>query len=106
MSRTADHDLPYPALQTAQRLGRLVNVARRARAWTQEDLAAKADVSRITVVRAEKGDASLGLWLWLKLLWACDQLHRLDDLLDPAKDENGSALALDALPTRIQRSRT
>lgn len=104
-SKSTHHDLPYPAVQAATRLGHLVSVARRARAWTQEDLAAKADVSRATVVRAERGDSSLGLYLWLKLLWACDQLERLEEVLNPAQDKTGVALALEALPTRIHRSR-
>ena len=98
-------DLPFKAVVTAERLGKLVSTARRARAWTQDDLAAKADVSRISVARAESGDTRLALHLWLKMLWACDQLERLDEFLDPAKDETGATLAIQSLPTRVRRGK-
>jgi len=98
-------DLPFAAAQIAERLGELVSTARRARGWTQADLAAKAQVSDSTLYAAERGDARISLQHWLRLLWATDQLDRLAEAIDPAKDTPAVREMLSNLPRRVRRSR-
>ena len=104
MAQIDDLDLPFRVVQVTERLGQLVNVARRSRRWTQADLAAKAGCSVSTVASAERGDPRLAMYLWLKVLWATGQLERLDAALDPELDAEGVKDLQAQLPKRIRRS--
>jgi hypothetical protein len=42
---------------------------------------------------AEKGKACTGMGVYAALLWVFDLLARLEDLANPAKDEQGLTLA-------------
>ena len=42
---------------------------------------------------AEKGKASTGIGVYAALLWVYDLLEPLEDLANPAKDEQGLTLA-------------
>lgn len=99
-----DVDLPFQAVRVAERMGHLVSVARRSRRWTQADLAAKAGCGLSTVAAAERGDPRLGLQHWLKLLWATDQLQRIDAALPPELDDAGVKELHAHLPKRVRRS--
>ncbi|HSW14611.1 MAG TPA: helix-turn-helix domain-containing protein [Solimonas sp.] len=88
----------------AARMGHLVSVARRSRRWTQADLAAKAGCGLSTVAAAEKGDSRVALQHWLRLLWATDQLERIDEALPPELDNDGVKELHARLPKRVRRS--
>lgn len=103
MPRIKELDSPYPVVRAAQRFGELVNIARRARGWTQADLAAMSGISVSTLYAAEKGDARIALHAWLKLLWATGQLDRISEVLDPMKDESLRGDWLASLPRRVKQ---
>ncbi|MFP3606021.1 helix-turn-helix domain-containing protein [Paraburkholderia sp. SIMBA_053] len=58
-------------------------LARRAREWTQSDLASKMGTSVNTVVNIEKGRPSVGFGQVLTALWVLDLLGGLRDALRP-----------------------
>ncbi len=63
------------------RVGMRLRVARRARGWTLDDLAAKAEMSPSTLSRLESGKRQASLELLLPLTRALG--IRIDDLLEP-----------------------
>lgn len=77
--------------QTAAQLGDAVRRARLARNFTREDFAARARMSRITLIRIEKGDLSVGLSFWLSALEAAALLHLITAAANPTADITGVA---------------
>ena len=53
---------------------------------------------------AEKGKASTGIGVYAALLWVYDLLQPLNDLANPAKDEQGLTLASAKEKTRVRKS--
>jgi hypothetical protein len=54
---------------------------------------------------AEKGKPSTGVVVYAALLWIYDQLHELEAVADPTKDEEGSFLELARERTRVRKRR-
>lgn len=86
---------PVPVLAQAslQQLGQRLAVSRRAREWTQRDLANHADVGLSTVVSLEAGHAGVSLGNLAKVLKAMDLLVDLDALAAPERDPEVLAFA-------------
>lgn len=95
----AEH-LPFEAENVALALGESVSLARRARYWSQADLAAKMGVSVNTVVNLEKGRPSVSLAQVLKALWTLDRLHVLEESLRADLDPIVQAEALRRMPRK------
>jgi transcriptional regulator with XRE-family HTH domain len=77
--------------QTAIQLGDAVRRARLARNFTREDFAARARMSRITLIRIERGDTSVGFSFWLSALEAASLLHLVTAAANPTADTTGVA---------------
>ncbi|MCB4349480.1 helix-turn-helix domain-containing protein [Burkholderia cenocepacia] len=75
--------LPFEAEEVVTSLGETVTLARRAREWTQADLASKMGASVNTVVNIEKGRPSVAFGQVLNALWALDLLGGLRESLRP-----------------------
>ncbi|MCA8050706.1 helix-turn-helix domain-containing protein [Burkholderia arboris] len=75
--------LPFEAEEVVTSLGETVALARRAREWTQADLASKMGASVNTVVNIEKGRPSVAFGQVLNALWALDLLGGLRESLRP-----------------------
>jgi transcriptional regulator with XRE-family HTH domain len=84
---------PYPVEQALNRLGANLRTARLRRNLTIEDAAEKIGTGRRAVIEAEKGKPSTSAAVYAALLWIYDLLGPLNDLADPAKDEEGLALS-------------
>ncbi|AKM33131.1 transcription factor [Pandoraea faecigallinarum] len=92
--------LPFEAEEVVTALGETVALARRAREWTQSDLAAKMGTSVNTVVNIEKGRPSVGFGQVLNALWVLDLLDGLREALDPEKDPVIQRAAMERLKGR------
>lgn len=68
-------------------LGRRMALARKARGFSQPDLAATAGVGLSTVVGIEAGHPGAAIGNVLKLLNAMQMLDQVRDLADPFRDE-------------------
>ena len=80
-------------------------MARRARLWTQADLAAKIGVSVNTLVSIEKGRATVAFGLIVKALWALDCLEGLEQVVKPEDDGAIQIAAARNMPLRIRKGR-
>jgi transcriptional regulator with XRE-family HTH domain len=95
---------PYPVEQALRRLGGYLRTARIRRNLTIEEVAQKIGTGRRAVMGAEQGKASTAIAVYVALLWVYDLLQSLDDVANPAKDEQGLTLAAAKEKTRVRRS--
>lgn len=84
---------PYPVEQAVKRLGVNLRTARLRRNLTIDDVAQKIGTGPRAVMDAEKGKPSTGVAVYVALLWAYDLLGPFTEVADPARDEEGQALA-------------
>lgn len=78
---------PIRVEQEMLELGRRLALARKARGFSQPDLAATAGVGLSTVVGIEAGHPGAAIGNVLKLLNAMQMLDQVRDLADPSRDE-------------------
>ncbi|PXW23940.1 helix-turn-helix domain-containing protein [Paraburkholderia caballeronis] len=97
--------LPYEIEQALEVLGESISLARRARGWTQADLAAKIDASVNTVVSLEKGRPSVSLGQLAKALWTLDRIDLLREVAAVDRDTIIQEAALGSIPRRVRSRR-
>ena len=85
---------PYAVEKALKRLGANLRTARLRRNLTIEDVAEKIGTGRRAAMDAEKGKGSTSAAVYIALLWAYDLLGQMNDIADPALDEEGLALSL------------
>jgi transcriptional regulator with XRE-family HTH domain len=83
---------PFAVERSLKTLGKRIRTARLRRKLTLADAAAKIGTGIRAVRDAENGRASASIGTYWALLWAYDLLGPTEDLADPAKDVEGSAL--------------
>lgn len=106
MKKRLDADLlPYEIEQALEVLGESISLARRARGWTQADLAAKIDASVNTVVSLEKGRPSVSLGQLAKALWTLDRIDLLREVAAVDRDTIIQEAALGSIPRRVRSRR-
>ena len=95
---------PYPVEQSLGRLGESLRTARIRRNFTIDEIAKKIGTGPRAVRDAEKGKASTGVGVYIALLWVYDLLSPLNDVANPAKDEQGLMLLAAKEKTRARKS--
>ena len=85
---------PYAVEKAIKRLGTNLRTARLRRNLTIEDVAEKIGTGPRAVSDAEKGKISTSIAVYTALLWAYDLLSPMEELADPALDEEGLNLSL------------
>ena len=93
---------PYAVEHAIKRLGANLRTARLRRNLTIEEIGAKIGTGPRAVTDAEKGKVSTGIAVYTALLWVYDLLGPVNELADPASDEEGLALST---PRERARSR-
>jgi transcriptional regulator with XRE-family HTH domain len=83
---------PFAIERSLKKLGERLRKARLRRSLTLADAAGKIGTGIRAVRDAENGRASASIGTYWALLWAYDLLAPTEDLADPAKDVEGSAL--------------
>jgi cytoskeletal protein RodZ len=96
---------PYDVEQCIKRMGENLRTARIRRNLTIEDVAERIGTGPRAVMDAEKGKPSTGLVVYAALLWLYDQLHQLEAVADPTKDEEGLSLQQARERTRVRKKR-
>jgi transcriptional regulator with XRE-family HTH domain len=94
--------LPFEAAEVLTALGERIALARRARGWTQSDLAAKMDVGINTVVNIEKGRPSVAFGLIVMALWVLDSLDVLREAARVEDDPVIQRQAASRIPRRVR----
>jgi DNA-binding XRE family transcriptional regulator len=95
--------LPLPVKRALTRLGEDIKSARIRRRLTAEMMAERAFITRPTLVKVEKGDASVSLGIYATVLFVLGMIDRLGDVADIRKDELGLQLDEGRLPQRVRR---
>ena len=98
--------LPVPVLRALRKLGQDIRNARRRRRIPVSVLAERASLSRMTLNRIEKGDASVSVGNFATVLFALGLIERLADLGDATHDTVGRELEEEQLPERIRLPRS
>ena len=93
---------PYQVERAITALGTRLRTARVRRNLSLEAIAAKIGVNRRVVADAEHGKPSTGIAIYVGLLWALGLADQLSEVADPAKDEEGTALARAREKTRAR----
>jgi transcriptional regulator with XRE-family HTH domain len=93
---------PAAVVEVLRQLGANINTARLRRHLTLEDLAAKAGVSKETVVRVEAGRVTTSITAYATALWALGLHHELADVGSPETDQEGLTLAAAGLGRRAR----
>jgi transcriptional regulator with XRE-family HTH domain len=94
---------PHPVEQAIRRLGINLRTARIRRNYTIEEVSQKIGAGTRAVRDAEKGKVSTAIGVYAALLWAYDLLAPLNELADPARDEQGLILASSKERTRARK---
>lgn len=84
---------PYPVERAIKRLGANLRTARLRRNLTIEEIGEKIGTGPRAVSDAEKGKISTGIAVYTALLWAYDLLGPMNELADPALDDEGLSLS-------------
>ncbi len=93
--------LPIPVRSALLKLGSDIRDARRRRRIPSAVMAQRANISRTTLVKVEKGDPGVGIGTYAAVLFALGMIDRLRDLASAKTDEIGLALEEERLPKRI-----
>jgi hypothetical protein len=97
--------LPIPARRALTKLGHDLRDARRRRRIPTAVGAERASISRMTLLKVEKGDPGVAMGIYATVLFALGFSERLSDLADPRHDSTGLQLEEDHLPLRIRMKR-
>ena len=85
---------PYAVEKAIKNLGANLRTARLRRNLTIEEVGEKIGTGPRAVSDAEKGKISTGIAVYTALLWVYDLLGPMNELADPAFDEEGLSLSL------------
>jgi len=102
MARTVPA-LPLAVRRALRKLGADLRDARKRRRIPLELLARRALTSHVTLMKAERGDASVSMGVYANALFALGLVERLAMVADPAFDRVGQALEAERLPHRARR---
>jgi len=95
--------LPLPVIRALRKLGQDINEARRRRRITVQLMAERANVSRTTIGKIEKGDPTTSMGGYASVLFVLGMDKRLSDLVDSMHDLIGRRLEDEKLPQRVRR---
>lgn len=95
-------NLPIPVIKALRKVGQDINDARRRRMVTIELMAERADLSRATIGKIEKGDPTTSMGGYASVLFVLGMEKRLGDLVDSAHDLIGRRLEDEKLPQRVR----
>lgn len=99
----AKRPTPARTRRAAVRIGEQLTAWRKLQGLTAEQVAERADISRLTLRRLESGEVSVGLDVLLNVARVLGTLDRLVDALDPYETDLGRARANKALPKRVRQ---
>jgi transcriptional regulator with XRE-family HTH domain len=96
---------PFPVEQSLKRFGERLRKARLRRSLTLDEVGSKFGAGVRAIRDAENGRTSASIGTYWGLLWAYDLLGPTEDLADPAKDVEGSALEIRRLRGSNRRTK-
>ncbi|MDO8733033.1 MAG: helix-turn-helix transcriptional regulator [Actinomycetota bacterium] len=95
--------LPARARRAALDLGEHLRTWRKLQGLTADQVAQRAGVDRTTIGRLERGEATVGLDIFLSVALVLGQIENLVRAMDPYESALGRARADETLPKRVRR---
>lgn len=92
--------LPFEVAEAMGALGKKISIARRARKWTQRDMAGRVGVGMNTMVEIERGSPSVQFGSYVMALWVLNMLDEFTHMANAADDVTISS-AIMRLPKRV-----
>ena len=99
---TYAHASPADVSEAVARLGSNLQAARLRRRWPQANLAAKAGITRATLVAVEQGKLGTGIGAYVSVLWALGLHTDVGLLASLERDPEGRTLEEARLPRRAR----
>jgi DNA-binding XRE family transcriptional regulator len=96
---------PGAVVDAVAELGLNIALARARRQLRQDDLAAKAGITRTTLRRVEAGELGTGIGAYAAVLWALGMQHDLAAAASPERDAEGLTLEAARRGVRVRPSR-
>src|SRR5580692_4084733 len=100
----ASHPLPLPVKRALAKLGDDIRSARLRRRIPTSIMAARAFITRTTLLKVERGDPGVSLGTFATVLFILGLVPRLAELADVRSDDIGLQLDEERLPQRIRQS--
>lgn len=94
--------LPIPVRRILRKLGQDIRDARRRRRIPVAIAAERASISRMTLLKIEKGDPGVAMGSYVTVLFVLGLADRVGDLADVRNDSVGLQLDEERLPQRIR----
>lgn len=94
--------LPIPIRRALRKLGQDIRDARRRRRIPVQIAAERASISRMTLLKIEKGEPGVAMGSYATVLFVLGLADHLADIADPKNDAIGLQLEEDRLPKRIR----
>jgi transcriptional regulator with XRE-family HTH domain len=94
--------LPIPVRRALRKLGQDIRDARRRRRIPVQIAAERASISRMTLLKIEKGEPGVAMGSYATVLFVLGLADHLADIADPKHDAIGLQLEEDRLPKRIR----
>jgi hypothetical protein len=94
--------LPIPVRRALRKLGHDVSDARRRRRIPVQLAAERASISRMTLLKIEKGQPGVAMGSYATVLFVLGLADHLADVADPKNDPVGLQLEEEHLPKRIR----
>ena len=94
--------VPIPVIRALRKLGEDIKDARRRRRIPTQLMCDRASISRGTLNKIEKGEPTVAILHYIKVLFILGLLDRVNDLVDIKYDRMGQHLDLELLPKRIR----
>src|SRR5262245_8177232 len=94
--------LPIPVRRALRKLGQDIRDGRRRRRRPVQIAAERASISRMTLLKIEKGEPGVAMGSYATVLFVLGLADRLPDIADPKNDAIGLQLEEDRLPKRIR----
>jgi DNA-binding XRE family transcriptional regulator len=103
MRSPARHKTLPSVIVELEALGLSVKIARKRRALTAQDAAVRANISRDTLVRIEKGDPGVSMGAYMSVFWLFGLSKQMLGSLAPESDTQGKHLEYAKLPLRVRK---
>lgn len=97
---------PIPVVRNLRLLGQNIRAARLRRRLRGAVVAERANITRPTLLKVERGDPTVSLGIYATVLWVLGLSERLAELAGSTMDSVGIELETERLPKRIRARRT
>ena len=94
--------LPIPVNKALKKLGADLKEARIKRRLTMALVEERAGITHVTLTKVEKGDPTVSMGIYAKVIFVLGLIDNLYDLANPDKDELGRRFDRENLPKRVR----